>query len=81
MKTSTRTLFESANDAIFLMDYDRFTDCNKKTLAMFGCTRLDQIIGFSPIDFSPAKQPDGSDSTQKACEKIPKCFVRIPAVL
>lgn len=24
-----RTQFESANDAILLMDYDRFTDCNK----------------------------------------------------
>ena len=31
-----QTLFDSANDAIFLMEKDYFTDCNKKTLELFG---------------------------------------------
>jgi len=64
-----RTLFENANDAIFLMEEDRFIDCNRKTLEMFGCTR-EQIIGQPPYKFSPAKQPDGQDSTKKAISKI-----------
>ncbi len=64
-----RLLFESANDSIFLMKEDTFIDCNTRTLSMFGCNR-EQIIGKSPIDFSPEFQPDGQRSQDKARKKI-----------
>ncbi len=68
-----RTLFETANDAIFLMREDIFSDCNQKTLDMFGCSR-EQIIGQPPHIYSPEFQPDGSPSLQKSLEKINNAF-------
>ena len=64
-----RTFFESANDAIFLMDQDIFIDCNQKTLEMFGCIQ-EEIIGQPPYRFSPEVQHDGRKSVDKAREKI-----------
>jgi PAS domain S-box-containing protein len=64
-----RTLFSSANDAIFIMNKDLFVDCNTKTLEMFECSR-DEIIGHPPYEYSPKKQPDGLSSKNKALERI-----------
>jgi PAS domain S-box-containing protein len=64
-----RALFETANDPIFLLDGDRFIDCNRKTLVVFGCLKS-EILGKTPFDFSPPEQPDGRNSKDKATEKI-----------
>jgi PAS domain S-box-containing protein len=59
-----KSLFENANDAIFLLKDKIFIDCNNKTLELFACNR-EQIIGESPQKFSPDIQPDGSESEVK----------------
>lgn len=64
-----KSLFELANDAIFLMDEEIFIDCNQKTLELFGCKK-EEIIGQPPYVFSPKFQPDNKPSKEKAIEKI-----------
>ncbi len=68
-----RTLFEKANDAIFTMDGEIFTECNPKTLEIYGCKSKEDIIGRSPWEFSPEIQPDGRSSKDKAQEMITSC--------
>ena len=65
-----RAIFESSYDAIFLMEGLRFVECNEKTLEIYGCDSPDQILGYSPIDFSPEIQPDGMTSADKAEERM-----------
>ena len=64
-----RTLFDSAGEAIFILDDDHFMDCNRQTLEMFRADR-DDILGHSVGDFSPETQPDGRDSTEAARDKL-----------
>ena len=62
-------MFESANDAIFILKNDRFIDCNSKAVKMFGCAKQ-KIINEGPVFFSPPLQSDGVESSIKANEKI-----------
>jgi PAS domain S-box-containing protein len=64
-----RHLFETANDAILIIDDRIFVDCNQKTLDMFRCQRSD-IIGKTPMDFSPEFQPGGRLSSEEATKYI-----------
>ncbi|MBD3392577.1 MAG: PAS domain S-box protein [Chitinivibrionales bacterium] len=66
-----RTLFETAGDAIALMERDTFVDCNPRMTEVFGCDKKD-IVHCRPFDthLSPQVQPDGRDSKTKALEKI-----------
>ncbi len=64
-----KTLFESANDAIFLMKDNKFIDCNLKALEIFESTKS-KIIGSSPENFSPKCQSDGSLSEVSFRKKI-----------
>ncbi len=64
-----RIMFESAVDAMLLLEVDRFVECNASALTLYGCGRAD-IIGETPVKFSPPTQPDGRPSAQAAQERI-----------
>jgi len=64
-----RALFESANDAIFIMQDNLYVECNDMALKMFRCKR-EEILFHSPDKFSPKLQPDGSSSKKGALKRI-----------
>jgi PAS domain S-box-containing protein len=68
-----KTLFESADAAIFIMDRDRFLDCNHRAERMYGCLR-EKIVGHSPAEHSPEHQPDGRLSAEKSREYMDKAL-------
>jgi PAS domain S-box-containing protein len=69
-KSKKAILFDSANDAIFILDEkNEFVDCNSMTLDLFKCSK-DQIIGITPSDVSPKYQQNGIESEQLVKEKI-----------
>ena len=70
-ETKFRTLYDSANDGIFLIKDYKIVDCNSKCMKIFDCKKED-LIGAYPFDlnFSPEFQDDGNSSEVKAKKYI-----------
>lgn len=66
-----RLLYESADDAIFILKDDVFIDCNEKACEMFKQLK-EKLVGNKPFVVSPPFQTDGSNSSEKALCKIEK---------
>jgi PAS domain S-box-containing protein len=64
-----RALFESAGDAILLIKGNRYIDCNRKALDMFGGT-AEQVVGQECNALSPLRQRGGEFSEKAGNEKI-----------
>jgi len=69
-----RTIFHHSPDAIMILENNRFVDGNETTLKIFGIDRREEFIGRHPADISPASQPDGRGSREKADEMIAEAF-------
>jgi PAS domain S-box-containing protein len=76
-----RSLFEMANDGIFVMETTRFTfmDCNERGAAMYGLSR-EQVIGRSPAELTPERQPDGRLSADVVVEKVQAALAGQPQI-
>jgi len=59
------SLFETSNDAILILREGRCIDCNRKALALFGCS-YENLMGATTDQFSPAYQADGEVSKTKS---------------
>lgn len=64
-----RTLFENSLEGLFLIKDKKYVDCNVRAIQYFGCNKR-EIIGKSPIDFSPQYQPSGESSEDLIHEKL-----------
>ncbi len=64
-----RSLFESANDAIVLIDGKNVLDCNQQALNLLHCDR-EKLIGSSVELFIPPIQADGRVTIEMIKEKI-----------
>ena len=64
-----RALFDSAQDAILLMNARGFLECNPSAERLFGMPRA-ELCRLGPVDVSPETQPDGRASRESAREKV-----------
>ncbi|MCU7950946.1 MAG: response regulator [gamma proteobacterium symbiont of Bathyaustriella thionipta] len=63
-------LFHSSDDAMLLIDEDKFIDCNHAAAHMLGYENQKQMMLTHPSNLSPPLQADGQDSAQKAGKMI-----------
>ena len=69
-----RALFEKSADAILIIEDGKFVDCNQATVEMLRYSDKEQLLRTHPSALSPATQPDGRDSYEKAEELIKLAF-------
>jgi PAS domain S-box-containing protein len=66
--------FESAPNALMLLDEKHFFDCNTSALRLFGFDSVEEFAKNHPADLSPKLQPDGSSSIESANSHIQKAL-------
>lgn len=64
-----RKLFEDSDDANLIIENGVFIDCNEAALRMLRSVRS-EVVSKMPSELSPARQPDGLDSSLKAMRMI-----------
>ena len=70
LEGALRLVFDNSPDAILILNEGLLIDCNQAAVSMFGYSNKTQLLSLSPLDLSPATQPDGSASLQKSDEMI-----------
>jgi PAS domain S-box-containing protein len=64
------TLFESAHDAVFLLDGEYVSDCNRRATEMFRCSR-DELVGVRFPELAAAVETEGaSRNEQRFIDKL-----------
>ncbi len=71
-----RKLFEDTHQAVTLAVNGHFVAANRAALGMLGMTQLEQLLGRTPPQISPERQPDGRRSVEKVEEVIATAFAQ-----
>ncbi|MDP2761205.1 MAG: sensor domain-containing diguanylate cyclase [Sideroxyarcus sp.] len=61
-----RQLFESSPDPTWIIDGNRFVECNEAAIRALGYASREELLNVHPSKLSPPRQPDGQDSYAKA---------------
>jgi PAS domain S-box-containing protein len=69
-ETKFRLLFERSDDAIFLLDVNRFIDCNEAAVRILRASSKKEVLSRDPLALSPVRQPDGELSSVKGQEMV-----------
>lgn len=69
-ETKFRLLFERSDDAIFLLDGNRFIDCNEAAFRILGASSKTEVLSRDPLELSPMYQPDGELSSVKGQKMV-----------
>lgn len=64
-----KSIYDGANDAIFILKENVFVDCNHRAKVLFKADK-EQIIGKKVSDFSPTRQNNSKYSETESQEKI-----------
>ncbi|MFH1138553.1 MAG: PAS domain S-box protein [Pseudomonadota bacterium] len=72
-----RTIFESAPEGLFTLDYDRIIQCNSRASELFGLDAAD-IVGKTPYNLSPPFQENGEASQPLALARIEAALAGTP---
>ncbi|WP_169719648.1 PAS domain S-box protein [Psychromonas aquimarina] len=70
-----RVLFDKAADAYFILDGEKFVDCNQAAVDLLRFRDKEELLGRTPAQFSPEFQPDGSHSEKKRAEMVFSAYV------
>lgn len=61
-----KQLFELSPDPTWIIDGNRFVECNEAAIKTLGYADREELLDVHPSRLSPAQQPDGEDSFSKA---------------
>jgi hypothetical protein len=61
-----KKLFASSPDPTWIIEGNRFVDCNEAAVTILGYANREALLNVHPSKFSPPTQPDGEDSFAKA---------------
>lgn len=61
-----KQLFQLSPDPAWIIDGNRFVECNEAAIQTLGYPSRDELLNVHPAKLSPARQPDGEDSYVKA---------------
>ncbi len=61
-----RQLFESSPDPSWIIDGNRFVECNEAAIRTLGYSSREELLNVHPSKLSPPRQADGEDSYAKA---------------
>ncbi len=70
VKDNFDRIFHNSQDAVLIIEDNRFISINKVAQKILGTENIEQLLGIHPSDCSPLFQPDGMESHEKAEKMI-----------